>query len=128
MVVKTDLVPDVALTGKVTACVLIDGTVRRMPTAMIEVDTQFYKGKIEAVCTRRPIYDLIVGNVAGVVVVDQTVSTEDGDNEDMIVQELSEMETKMVQAVMTRQHTQHAGKKKHLNVMKGKSCDISVMK
>ena len=64
VVVKRDLVPDVALTGKVIACVLIDGTIRRMPTAMIEVDTQFYKGKIEAVCMRRPIYDLIVGNVA----------------------------------------------------------------
>ena len=127
VVVKKDLVPDEALTGKVIACVLIDGTVRRMPTAMIEMDTRFYEGKIEAVCMRRAIYDLIVGNVAGVVDVDQTELTEDESSEDMTVKDQVEMETEVVQAVMTRQQTQHAGKReKPLNVMKGVSYDISV--
>ena len=64
VVVRRDLVPDEALTGK--TIVLIDGTAGRMPTAMIDIETQFYTGRIEAVCMKNPIYELIIGNVIGV--------------------------------------------------------------
>ncbi len=40
--------------------VLIDGTVRRFPTAAIHVDTPYYTGDVEAMCMERPIYDLII--------------------------------------------------------------------
>jgi transposase InsO family protein len=63
VVVRRSLVDDSLLTGAETVCVLIDGTVRRTPVANIEIDTKFYKGKIDAVCMRDPLYDLIIGNV-----------------------------------------------------------------
>ncbi|XP_062575090.1 uncharacterized protein LOC134236976 [Saccostrea cucullata] len=46
IVVKRDLVKDTELTGKVQKCVLIDGTVRQVEEAVIDVDTPFYVGKI----------------------------------------------------------------------------------
>ncbi len=48
-------------------CVLIDGTVRRFRMANIHVDTPFYTGSIDVMCMKQPIYDLILGNVAGVL-------------------------------------------------------------
>lgn len=47
-------------------CVLIDGTVKKVQVAKIYVDTPFYEGELEVLCMENPIYDLIIGNVAGV--------------------------------------------------------------
>jgi len=66
IVVKRDLVEDSQLTGKDTVCVLIDGTIRRTPLAKIHIDTIYYKGDVEAVCMRNPLYELIVGNMKGI--------------------------------------------------------------
>jgi len=66
VVVRRDLVPSELLTGQEDTCVLIDGTIRRVPVAMIEVNTPFLKGQVRAVCMRKPLYDLIIGNVSGV--------------------------------------------------------------
>jgi len=67
-------------------CVLIDGTIRRVPVAAIEVDTPFIKGQNRAVCMRNPLYDLIIGHVSGV--------TQSSDA--------------ICQAVMTRQQINHS--------------------
>ena len=66
IVVKRDLVEDSQLTGKETSCVLIDGTIRRTPLAKIHIDTEYYKGDVEAVCMKNPLYQLIVGNMKGI--------------------------------------------------------------
>ena len=65
-VVRKDLVKDEQLTGRIQRCILIDGTVRRAPVANIFVDSPYFKGMIEALCMRKPIYDLILGNIPGV--------------------------------------------------------------
>ena len=33
----------------------------------MEVDTEFYKGQVTAVCMENPLYDVIIGNVANVI-------------------------------------------------------------
>ena len=66
VVVKRDLVDDSQLTGETTDCVLIDGTVRKVPIAVIHIDTPFFTGRVEALCMAKPVFDLIVGNIAGV--------------------------------------------------------------
>ena len=42
---------------------MIDGTVRRYPTAIVHIHTPFYNGDVEALCMESPVFDLIVGNV-----------------------------------------------------------------
>ena len=66
VIVKRALVPDNRLTGNNQLCVLIDGTVRNAPEALIEVNTPFYTGSLKALCMKKPLYDLIIGNVVGV--------------------------------------------------------------
>ena len=65
-VVRRDLVLEEQLTGEERICVLIDGTARKFQVAIIEVDTPYLTGKIEALCMPSPVYDLILGNVTGV--------------------------------------------------------------
>ena len=65
-VVKQSLVDPKQMTGKYKHCVLIDGTVKRVEVAKIYVDTPFNEGELEALCMENPIYDLIIGNIAGV--------------------------------------------------------------
>lgn len=66
VVVRRDLVPDEALTGATIACVLIDGTISRLPgtVAEIEVDTSFYKRRIKAIVSEG-LYMIIVDNIPG---------------------------------------------------------------
>jgi len=101
VVVRRDLVPDEALTGKMI--VLIDGTARRMPTAMIDIETQFYTGRIEALCMKNPIYELIIGNVPGVS--NETEMCEVADDN------TKRKDVVQTQAVMTKQQTQNAARK-----------------
>ena len=65
-VVRQELVKDEQLTGRIQRCILIDGTVRSAPVAEILVDSPHFKGRIEALCMSKPIYDLILGNIPGV--------------------------------------------------------------
>lgn len=67
IVVRRALVSADQLTGHERVCVLIDGTVRRNPTARIDIDTPYLKGNVTAVCMTNPLYDLIIGNVPGIV-------------------------------------------------------------
>lgn len=60
------LVADEQLKDAEETCVLIDGTVRRVPVAELEVEKPYYTGKVKAVCMRNPLYDLIIGNATGV--------------------------------------------------------------
>ena len=53
------------LTGANGLMILIDGTLRRVPLAKIDVETPFYTGQVKALCVKNPIYDLIIGNIEG---------------------------------------------------------------
>ena len=63
VVVRQDLVSPHQMTGKHKLCVLIDGTVRKLPTAIIQVNTPYFAGTTEALCMKTPVYDLILGNI-----------------------------------------------------------------
>src|ERR1700733_1268182 len=65
VVVKIDLVTQEQLTGEYTTCVLIDGTVRRVPIAVIDLATPYFTGKVRALCMKKPLYDVVVGNIPG---------------------------------------------------------------
>ena len=65
-VVRRSLVLEEQLTGEERICVLIDGTARKCQVAIIDVDTPYLSGKIEALCMLTPVYDLILGNISGV--------------------------------------------------------------
>ena len=65
VVVRTDLVKPEQFTGEKTTCVLIDGTVRRAPVAMIDLTTPYFSGSVRALCMREPLYDVVIGNIPG---------------------------------------------------------------
>ena len=44
---------------------LADGITNQYKVADITVDTPYYNGKLEAVCMKRPLYNLIIGNIPG---------------------------------------------------------------
>jgi len=45
----------------------MDGTILHTPAAEIEIDTPYCKGKVRAVCMKEFIYDVVVGNVEGMI-------------------------------------------------------------
>ncbi|XP_043212021.1 uncharacterized protein LOC122376289 [Amphibalanus amphitrite] len=65
VVVKREFVKDEELTGETSLMLLIDNTVRRVPVAMICVNTPFLIGKVKALCLPDAVYDLIIGQVPG---------------------------------------------------------------
>ena len=63
--VRRDLVQPEQMTGKVHICKLFDSSLRQYPIARIHVDTPYYKGEVEAMVVKKPICDLIIGNIPG---------------------------------------------------------------
>ena len=53
------------MTGNHELCMLIDGVVKRFPTAIVKIDTTYYKGTVKALCIENPVQEVIVGNVSG---------------------------------------------------------------
>ena len=64
-VVRSELVRSDQYTGQSQTCLLIDGTERHFPLALVDVDTPFFTGQVEALCMENPVYDLIIGNIDG---------------------------------------------------------------
>ena len=63
--VRTNLVRETQKTGTTSLCMLIDGTVKRYPTAIIELDTPYLSGGVQALCMDDAVHDVIIGNVPG---------------------------------------------------------------
>ena len=122
IVVKKDLVPDDRLTGRMISCVLIDGTVRRTPTALIDIDTPYYMGQVEAICMKKPMFDLIIGNIQGVTdhVVEKVNEVSNSVNEQSLVN------TESIQAVVTRSQSVKSDRVKPLKVAELVDGNISV--
>ena len=49
-------------TGREVACLLVDHCVGRCRRAVVEVDTEFYRGQLPVVCMDGCLYGLIIGN------------------------------------------------------------------
>ena len=67
VVIKSNLVNNDQMTGRTETCIIIDGTVRRVEDAEIEIETPYYTGQVKAVCIQNPLYDVIIGNVPCVI-------------------------------------------------------------
>uniref|UniRef100_A0A224Z474 Zinc finger protein n=1 Tax=Rhipicephalus zambeziensis TaxID=60191 RepID=A0A224Z474_9ACAR len=65
VVVRKNLVRDSELTGRTSPVCLIDGSIRVLPEAKIEVETPYFSGKVTALCMTTPLFDLIIGNIDG---------------------------------------------------------------
>ena len=65
VVVRTELVKETQLTGENQVCFLIDGTIRKVAVAEIQVCSPYFTGVVKALCMNNPLYDLIIGNVPG---------------------------------------------------------------
>jgi len=64
-VVKKSLVKPEQMSGSYELCMLIDGTVKRYPTAMVELDTPYFISKTKVLCMDNPVQDIIIGNIPG---------------------------------------------------------------
>ncbi|XP_071501873.1 uncharacterized protein [Diadema antillarum] len=65
-VVRTELVRADQMTGSQRTCILIDGSEKQFPVATVMIDSPFFVGELEVLCMNNPVYDVILGNVAGV--------------------------------------------------------------
>jgi len=64
-VVKKSLVKPEQMTGSYELCMLIDGIVKRFPTAMVELHTPYFIGKTKVLCMDNAVQDIIIGNIPG---------------------------------------------------------------
>ena len=55
---------------------LIDGVVKRYPTAVVELDTPYYRGTMKVLRMETPVQDIIIGNIPGARGADVTFDTE----------------------------------------------------
>ncbi|XP_042143921.1 uncharacterized protein LOC121834234 [Ixodes scapularis] len=70
VLVRKRLVRSEEFTGTSTGVIPVDGTMRVMPEAIINIDTPYYTGEGRAKCVEEPLYDLILGNIPGARKVD----------------------------------------------------------
>ena len=66
-VVRKSLVGTKQLTGEWRRYRMLDGTQGTAPVARIELESPCFAGELEALCLEKPLYDIIVGNIQGVV-------------------------------------------------------------
>jgi len=45
------------MTGTHELCMLIDGVVKRFPTAIVKIDMPYYKGTVKALCMENPVQE-----------------------------------------------------------------------
>ena len=65
VVVNRSLVCKDWLTGGCRWVKLADGQVKKFPVAKFAVNTPYYSGEVSAIYMTTPIYDLIIGHIAG---------------------------------------------------------------
>jgi transposase InsO family protein len=64
-IVKRTLVNESTLTGNKTKCMLIDGSIRSCPTAIINIHSDCYSGSVEALVMDNPVKPVIIGKIDG---------------------------------------------------------------
>ena len=55
------------MTGSYELCMLIDGVIKRYPTAVVDLETPYFrqKTKVHVLCMETPVQDIVIGNVPG---------------------------------------------------------------
>ena len=53
------------MTGEFQTFTYLDGKSKCAPVALIDVDTPYLQRKVQAVCLKDPIFDLVIGEVEG---------------------------------------------------------------
>ena len=114
VVTKKAFVKREQYTGRYKVMIRIDKSSVKAPTAMIEVETPYYTGVVEAVCLEDALYDLIIGNIDGA--------------KDPMMQQESCLERRVEQAgnVITRAQSKKAKEDKQLKVFEEQ--DIAIDK
>ncbi|XP_040068163.1 uncharacterized protein LOC120841353 [Ixodes scapularis] len=64
-IVRRKLVGPQHLTGKQRQVVLVDGTCKLLPEAIVRIASSYFTGEVVAKCMDEPLYDVIIGNVQG---------------------------------------------------------------
>ena len=64
-VVKTSLVKPEQMTGSYELCMLIDEVIKRYPTAVVDLEIPYFRGKTKVLCMETPVQDIIISNVPG---------------------------------------------------------------
>ena len=65
VVVRQELVKPEQYTEQVQTCMLINGDIIRVPIVRVYIDTPYLTKKVDSMCMKNPIYDVVVGNVDG---------------------------------------------------------------
>ena len=65
VIVSKDLVPESAYTGRSQTMVMVDYSSRVVPEVKVSIDTPYYKGEVLALCVKKPLVGLIIGNIPG---------------------------------------------------------------
>ena len=68
-VIRRGFVTDEQRTGKFKCYRVLDGSMGKAETAVLDVESPIYTGKLECLCINSPVCDLIIGNVHGVVLI-----------------------------------------------------------
>ena len=113
VVVARRLVKKNQMTGKHELCILIDKTTRKVPTAIIEVRTDYFTGKVKALCMKETLYDLVIGNISGAVLRPRSFdkSTEVHERDLLINAEKDEVRSEEQLNVTTAVETRHMKEK-----------------
>lgn len=67
VVVRRSLVPEKNFTGIMRTIYLLDGSFKQLPEAKVYVDSPFFRGTTLALCMEKPLYDVVLGNIDGVL-------------------------------------------------------------
>ncbi|XP_070381964.1 uncharacterized protein [Dermacentor albipictus] len=67
VVVRRSMVPEKNFTGITRTIYLLDGSFKRLPEAKVYVDCPFFRGRTLALCMERPLHDVVLGNIDGVL-------------------------------------------------------------
>ena len=85
-VVKSALIKPEQMTGTYELCMLIDGVVKRYPTAVVELKTTYYTGTAKMLCMESPVQDIIIGNIPGALGAEIQQNTGTNDITDLAVE------------------------------------------
>ncbi|KAK2159638.1 hypothetical protein LSH36_149g02002 [Paralvinella palmiformis] len=74
VVVNRSMINDDQLLNQTDRCMLIDGSILKVPMAQIDIDAPYFTGiSVEAMVVKSPVYGLVVGNIPGVCKADDPI-------------------------------------------------------
>ena len=74
VVVHKRLIKEGQYTGINKLILMIDGSIKRVPVAKVNLDCAYFTGEVEAMVMDTPVYDVILGNIMGSFIPDTDTS------------------------------------------------------